>query len=285
MLSRLFNSMIYLGGATIIAGVGVSFCTFTVDGGEKALMFDAVTGRGVSQKVLGEGIHFRIPKFYEPIIFNVRMSPHVIETKTPARDLQLVNISVRVLERPDVNFLTKLYLDLRQNYAERVLPNITHEIIKAVVARYNPDQLITQREKVSLEIKQGLVTKAKEFNIILDDVAITHIEFSKEYRDAIEAKQVSQQEAERARFIVMKSEEEKKLTVIRAEAESDSAAIFNESIEKYGKAFLELKRLEAAKEIVDSLSKSKNVTFLPASSLNMSPGSNSGSGTNFLYKL
>jgi prohibitin 1 len=276
--------MIYLGGATIAAGFGLSFCTFVVDGGEKALMFDAITGRGVGQKVLGEGLHFRIPKLYEPIIFNVRMTPHVIETKTPARDLQLVNISVRILERPDVQFLAKLYIDQRQNYAERVLPNITHEIIKAVVARYNPDQLITQREKVSLEIKQGLVAKAKEFNIILDDVVIIHIEFSKEYRDAIEAKQVSQQEAERAKFIVMKSEEEKKLTIIRAEAESESAAIFNESIEKFGRAFLELKRLEAARDIVDSLAKSKNVTFLPASQGGSVNTGGSG-GANFLYKL
>jgi len=276
--------MIYLGGASIAVGFGLSFCTFVVDGGEKALMFDAITGRGVGQKVLGEGIHFRIPKLYEPIIFNVRMTPHVIETKTPARDLQLVNISVRILERPDVQFLAKLYIDQRQNYAERVLPNITHEIIKAVVARYNPDQLITQREKVSLEIKQGLVAKAKEFNVILDDVAIIHIEFSKEYRDAIEAKQVSQQEAERAKFIVMKSEEEKKLTVIRAEAESESAAIFNESIEKFGRAFLELKRLEAARDIVDSLAKSKNVTFLPASQAG-SANTGGSSGANFLYKL
>ena len=48
-----------------------------------------------------------------------------------------------------------------------------------------------------MEIKQILITKAKEFNIIIDDAAILHIEFSKEYRDAIEAKQVSQQMAER----------------------------------------------------------------------------------------
>lgn len=280
MLNKIFNSMIYFGGASIVAGIGLSFCTFVVDGGERAIMFDAISGRGVGQKVLGEGLHFRIPKLYEPIIFNVRMTPHVVETKTTARDLQIVNISVRILERPDVQFLTKLYLDQRQNYAERVLPNITHEIIKAVVARYNPDQLITQREKVSLEIKQGLVSKAKEFNIILDDVAIIHIEFSAEYRDAIEAKQVSQQEAERAKFIVMKSEEEKKLTIIRAEAESESAEIFNNSIEKFGRAFLELKRLEAARDIVDSLSKNKNVTFLPGNS-----NASNGNGTNFLYKL
>jgi len=57
--------------------------------------------------------------------------------------------------------------------------------------------LITQREKVSAEIKSGLVSKAKEFNVIVEDVAILHIEFSKEFRDAIEQKQVSQQMAER----------------------------------------------------------------------------------------
>lgn len=280
MLKKLFNSMIYTGSGLVLGGVMMSFCTFVVDGGEKALMFDAVTGSGVSQKVLGEGIHFRIPKIYEPIIFSVRMNPHVIEAKTPARDLQLVNISVRILERPDEQFLTKLYIDQRQNYAERVLPSITHEIIKAVVARYNPDQLITQREKVSNEIKQGLVSKAKEFNVILDDVAIIHIEFSKEFRDAIEAKQVSQQMAERAKFIVQKSEEERKLTIIKAEAESESAALFNMAIEKYGRAFLELKRLEAAREIVDNLRHSKNVVYIPNSN-----NTGSSSGSNFLFKI
>lgn len=277
--------MMRLGGVFVGAGVGFSFCTFVVDGGQKALMFDAVFGSGVSKKIKGEGIHFRIPKLYEPIIFSVRMNPHIIETKTPAKDLQLVNISVRILERPDEEFLTKLYLDQRQNYAERVLPSITHETIKAVVARYNPDQLITQREKVSSEIKQGLITKAKEFNVIIDDVAIIHIEFSKEFRDAIEAKQVSQQNAERAKFIVQKSEEEKKLTIIRAEAESESARIFNESIEKYGKAFLELKRLEAAREIVENLSRSNNVIYLPGTSGNAGGLSSGGSGSNFIYKL
>jgi prohibitin 1 len=277
-LNKLLNGMQILGGGLLALSFGASFFTFVVDGGEKVIMFDAITGRGVCDKVLGEGIHFRIPKLYEPIKFSVRMNPHFIETKTAAKDLQIINISVRILERPDEEFLPKLYLDQKQNYAERVLPNITHETIKAVVARYNPDQLITLREKVSLEIKQGLVSKAKEFNIILDDVAIIHIEFSKEYRDAIEAKLVSQQMAERAKFIVMKSEEEKKITIIRAEAESESARIFNESIEKYGRAFLELKRLEAAREIVDNLSKSNNVTYMPG-------GNTSGGGANFLYKI
>lgn len=197
MLNSFFSKVQSLGAGLVGAGVAFSFFSFVVDGGEKAIMFDAVTGKGVRNKVLSEGIHFKIPKLYEPIIFSVRMNPHLIDSKTPAKDLQMVNITVRILERPNVENLTRLYLDQRQNYAERVLPNITNEIIKAVVARYNPDQLITQRERVSGEIKQGLITKAKEYNVIIDDVAIIHIDFSKEYRNAIESKQVSQQMAER----------------------------------------------------------------------------------------
>ena len=80
--------------------------------------------------------------------------------------------------------------------------------------------------------------------------------------------------------MVKKSEEEKKITVIRAEAESDSAIIFNEAIQKHGIAFLELKKLEAAKEIVENLSKNKNVTFIPGTGAD-----SKGNGSNFLFKV
>jgi hypothetical protein len=62
MLNNLFNKSINLGIGMIGVGVAASFCTFVVDGGEKAIMLDTITGSGVGTKVLSEGIHFRIPK-------------------------------------------------------------------------------------------------------------------------------------------------------------------------------------------------------------------------------
>ena len=56
------------------------------------------------------------------------MNPHNIDAKTPARDLQLISISVRVLERPDAEFLPHLYLTQQKNYADRILPNISKNI-------------------------------------------------------------------------------------------------------------------------------------------------------------
>ena len=72
-------------------------------------------------------------------------------------------------------------------------------------AQYNASQLITQREQVSMSIRTLLIQRAANFNMILDDVSITALTFGKEYTAAIEAKQVAQQEAERAKFVVEKA--------------------------------------------------------------------------------
>jgi prohibitin 2 len=76
------------------------------------------------------------------------------------------------------------------------------ETLKSVVAQYNASQLLTMREIVSKDILRILTERARFFDIILDDVSITQLTFSKVYEAAVEAKQVAQQEAERAKFVV-----------------------------------------------------------------------------------
>lgn len=68
----------------------------------------------------------------------------------------------------------------------------------------------------------------------LDDVAITHLGFGKEFSRAIEMKQVAQQDAERQKFIVQKNEEEKKAVIIRSEGESEAAKLISDAVKLYG---------------------------------------------------
>merc|ERR1719333_1588252 len=178
----------------------------------------------------------------------------------------MVNISLRALCKPDTGRLPSMYRSIGRDYDEKVMPSITNEVLKSVIAQYNASELIKQREMVSRMIRQRLVQRAAEFCILLDDVAITHLNFSPEYEKAVEAKQVAQQQAERARYLVLKAQEEKKRTIIHAEGEQQSAAMIGDAI-KANPGFIELRRIQVAKEVATMLSKSSNRMVLSTESL------------------
>merc|ERR1719463_334380 len=106
-------------------------------------------------------------------------------------------------------------------------------------------------------IRQRLVQRAADFSILLDDVAITHLNFSPEYEKAVESKQVSQQQAERARYGVLKAQEEKKRTIIHAEGERQSAQMIGDAI-RNNPGYIELRRMDIAREVANQLAKSSN---------------------------
>ena len=98
---------------------------------------------------------------------------------------------------------------------------------------------------------------------------LTHNRFGKEFTTAVEQKQIAQQDAERAKFVVEKAEQERQAAVIRAEGEAEAANTISAAINKAGDAFVQFRKIEASREIAASLSQSKNVTYVPAGSGNL----------------
>lgn len=175
----------------------------------------------------------------------------------------MVSLTLRVLHRPEVQQLPKIYQSLGQDYDERVLPSIGNEVLKSIVAQFDAAELITQREAVSNKIRNDLMRRAREFNIALEDVSITHMTFGREFTRAVEQKQIAQQDAERARFIVEKAEQERQANVIRAEGEAESADIISKAVMKAGDGLIQIRRIDASREIAQTLASNPNVTYLP----------------------
>ncbi|KAM7268458.1 hypothetical protein ACFE04_010624 [Oxalis oulophora] len=257
LLGNVAKAALGISGAAALANASL----YTVDGGKRAVLFDRF--RGVLDETVGEGTHFLIPVLQKPFIFDIRTKPHTFSSVSGTKDLQMVNLTLRVLSRPEVSRLPYIFQHLGLEYDEKVLPSIGNEVLKSVVAQFNADQLLTERPQVSALVRESLIKRAKDFNIELDDVAITHLSYGGEFSRAVEQKQVAQQEAERSKFVVMKADQERRAAIIRAEGESEAAQLISDATTKAGMGLIELRRIEASREIAGTLARSPNVSYLP----------------------
>ena len=80
---------------------------YDVKGGTRAVIFDRLSG--VKDQVVNEGTHFLIPWLQKAIVYDVRTKPRNISTTTGSKDLQMVSLTLRVLHRPEVKMLPKIY--------------------------------------------------------------------------------------------------------------------------------------------------------------------------------
>ena len=90
--------------------VGASFAQasiYDVKGGSRAVIFDRLSG--VKEQVVNEGTHFLVPWLQKAVLYDVRTKPRNISTTTGSKDLQMVSLTLRVLSRPDVKQLPKIY--------------------------------------------------------------------------------------------------------------------------------------------------------------------------------
>ncbi|XP_011823908.1 PREDICTED: LOW QUALITY PROTEIN: prohibitin-like [Mandrillus leucophaeus] len=258
--AKMFESIDKFGLALAVEGGVVNSALYNVDAGHRAVLFDRF--RGVQAIEVGKGTHFLTPWLQKPVIFDCRSQPRNVPVITGSKDLQNVNITLRITFRPVASQLPPILTRIGEDHDERVLPSITTEILKSVVARFEGGELITHRELISRQLSDDRTERAASFGLILDDASLTHLTLGKEFIGGSQT--VAQQEAERARFVVEKAEQQKKAAITSAEGDSKAVERITNSLATAGDALIELCKLETAEDIAYQFLHSRNIIYLPA---------------------
>ncbi|MHB8882894.1 MAG: prohibitin family protein [Thermodesulfovibrionales bacterium] len=176
----------------------------------------------VQPLVLNEGIHFRVPIMQKVIKVDVKVHKSETGAEAASKDLQDIRSTIAVNYHILADKANWVYQNLGVSFKERIIDPAVQEVVKAITAKYNAVELITQREKVRDEIKALLKTRLLQYNIIVDDFSIVNFKFSQQFEQAIESKQTAEQFALKAQRDLerIKIEAEQKVASARAEAES-----------------------------------------------------------------
>lgn len=179
---------------------------------------------------LDQGIHFIIPMVDHVVQMEVRINKEESSATAASKDLQTVSTKVAVNFHPSADAVDKLFQEVGLAYGPRIISPAVQEVVKAVSARYTAEELITRRPEVKDQIRDQLTERLASFNIIVDEISLTDFDFSRSFNDAIEAKQVAEQNVQKAQRDLQRIEVEAKQKITQATAEAEALRLQKQQI-------------------------------------------------------
>jgi prohibitin 1 len=193
--------------------------------------------------VLGEGIHLIIPIVNTVKKITVRIQKQEISGEASSKDLQDVFTDVALNWHiiPEETHLIFQEIGDETDVVSKIINPAIEEVLKAVMAKYTAEEIVTKREEVKAGVDQTLTTRLHEYHILVDDISLVHVNFSNKFSDAVEAKQIAEQDAKRAEFMALKAVKEAEAKVNLAKGEVEVNKLLRESLtnELLARQFLE----------------------------------------------
>jgi regulator of protease activity HflC (stomatin/prohibitin superfamily) len=178
----------------------------------------------VQNQVLDEGIHVIIPIVNTVEKLSVRVQKQEQSAEASSKDLQNVFTDVALNWHiiPEKTNLVFQQIGNESSIINRIIDPAVEEVLKAVMAEYTAEEIITKRRQVKAEVDSFLTDRLNPYYLAIDDISLVHIHFSKRFGEAVETKQIAEQEAKRAGFMAIKAtkEAEAKVNLAKGEAEA-----------------------------------------------------------------
>lgn len=187
-----------------------------------------VTFGKVADYTLDSGFHVKNP-FTSVVKMDNRIQKHTIQMSAFSKDIQETAVTYTINYQISKNDAMTIYRTIGKNYFDTVIaPNVS-EAVKTATARYTAEGLINNRDKLASDIEAILVQLLEKYNIEIVGTSIEDLDFTDAFTNAVEAKQVAQQDKLRAETIqaqqTMEEQAKAERAIIVAEAEAKQAII------------------------------------------------------------
>ena len=221
-VSRVKGTLIFSGIAfAIFATLWAGY--YQVPAGYEGILIQ----QGAVSGDLDAGPHFVVPFLQTVDLMEIRTQKEEAQAAAASKDLQTVSTQVAINFHVDAKAAAVLYKSVGPTFSSRIIDPAVQETVKAIVAKYTAEQLISERAAVKAELDEGLSIRLRPWNLVIEanGVSLKDFQFSAPFNQAIEAKQVAQQTAEQAKYVLQKAEIDAQTKVTEAKGSAEANRI------------------------------------------------------------
>ncbi|MCD4814126.1 prohibitin family protein [bacterium] len=198
--------------------------------GERGVVFSRLSG--VKIVVMQEGLNFKIPAIENVVKFDIKTQKMDRISQGASKDLQEVNLRTVVNYHLDGQKVSTLYQEVGVDFERKVIDPAIQEAVKAGTALFPVENIIVERPKLKAVIADILKKKLAVYNIIVEDVNLTDIEFSAEFNRVVEQKQIEEQKIKTAEYKKRQAMEYKEQVILEAQAEAEKQRLIRMQVTK-----------------------------------------------------
>jgi regulator of protease activity HflC (stomatin/prohibitin superfamily) len=181
-----------------------------------------VTRFGAVQRIVQPGFGIKIPFIEDVVKMDVRTQKDQTDVSAASSDLQQVTSTIAVNYNLDPAYASSVYQTVGTDYADILIAPAIQNIFKATTAQFTAEQLIDQREQVRASAEAALKAQLLQYHVLVLNFNIVNFNFSDQFNQAIEAKQVAQQQVETAKQLLAKAQVDAQTAVAQAQGQADA---------------------------------------------------------------
>lgn len=196
----------------------------TVGPGERGVM---LTFGKASDTVLESGLHFKLPFISRVQKVSVQIQKAEDTTEAATKDLQRVTATVALNWSIDPVTVTRMVRDFgdEENIEKRIIAPAVSEVLKAAMAKLTAEEVLTKRMELKMSIDDMLLKRLQAYGLVVKDISLTNLDFTKEFNHAVEQKQIAEQQAKQAEYVALKATQDAKAEVETAKGRASAVLI------------------------------------------------------------